>query len=95
MFFIDGGVYPHKQLLTGRPGETGQVLTSATLWDDTPSDDIAPVGCGFPYGSTGIHPLGDGTFVFSVPCREGEKFATTLYRYRMDMETQDIFEVDE
>lgn len=88
MFLVDGSVYPHKQLLTGRPGETGLVLTSGL---PMPEGDIRPVGCDFPLGSTGIHALGDGRFVFSSPTQEGALFATTLQRYRMDMETETLF----
>ena len=91
LFFVDGSVYPHKQLLTGRPGETGMVLTSGL---PTRGSDNAPLGSRFPLGSTGIHPLGDGRFVFSTPERADGLFASRLQVYRMDADNADLFSLD-
>lgn len=92
MFLIDGSVLPHKELLRGRPGETGEVLTAACVGqmceEETP-------GVRFPLGSTGIHAFGDGTYAFSLPCREGDAFSSTVVRYRMNTASALLWVEDE
>ena len=56
MFLIDGSAAPQRKELTGRPGETGNVLTLA----QTQEIGLHGIpGCTFPLGSTGVFAVGD------------------------------------
>ena len=91
MFFIDGGVAPAESELTGRGGERGLTLQTASLGRvGTPA---TVRGCYFPYGQTGMMSLGDGSFYFSQDGgnREDKSYWTTLRRYRLDPDAQDLF----
>lgn len=66
MFVIDGAKAPTEELLRGvTPAETAKALHLK----ETPVKDEATgvSGWSFPYGSTGIHALGNGYFYASVP----------------------------
>lgn len=97
MFVIDGARAPHEELLRGvSPTETAKVLS---LKEEGLFDEKSGVyGRSFPYGSTGIHSLGNGYFYVSVPrsvpINAGTKKlqAAELRLYRFTGETPDGFE---
>lgn len=90
MFLIDGSAAPQRKELTGRPGETGNVLTLA----QTQEIGLHGIpGCTFPLGSTGVFAVGDGQFYFSDPISNAEEktFSSTVQLYRMDKDAPQLF----
>lgn len=79
MFMIDGTQKPVKQTLKGRE-EAGLVLMPAAVGAQ---DSMGVWGIDFPYGATGICPLGDGTVYFSQNMKNAENktFASKVVRY--------------
>lgn len=89
MYFIDGSAAPKAEVLKGRGGETGLVLTLADpagVGGDTP-------GCRFAYGATGMYADGCGHYYFSNPLRNKEEktFSSTVMKYKMDKTSPDVF----
>ena len=98
MFVIDGSVAPKEEILRGiSPEETGKVLTLKK----TPllHKESGVYGRSFPYGSTGMHALGNGYYYFSepyrVPINAGTKKlqASVIRLYRLAEDTPDGFEL--
>lgn len=91
MFVIDGTKAPVVQPLRGRNGETGAVLTSAKLGTVGKNSEIW--GVEFPYGSTGMASLGDGTFCFSQQGanKEEKTFSSTVVKYRFSPVSPQLF----
>jgi len=91
MFAIDGTVPAAYTALEGRGGEKGLLLSSARIGPGQKDGRIC--GTHFPWGSTGIAALGDGTFYISrhggVP--EAGLHNADLYRCRFDPEDPDWF----
>lgn len=82
LYLIDGCVKPWQSKLEGRK-EEGKLLKLAPYGQQ---DSKGVWGLDFPYGSTGIAPLGDGRILFSKNERnlEEKTFASTLLLYRFD-----------
>lgn len=80
MYIIDGTKPPVPTMLRGRQ-ENGLLLSLAPLGQQ---DAMGVWGLEFPYGSTGIAPVGDGTVWFSQPQKDAEKnsFASNMALYR-------------
>lgn len=79
MYVIDGSIPPKKTVLQGLNGETGLTLTLKKI--GVHKKDM--YGSYFPYGSTGMISLGDGTFYFSEDHGENGEYDShiRLYRY--------------
>ena len=90
MFLIDGTAAPVRTELTGRPGETGKLLTLAALGE---TGEHGIPGCNFPLGSTGVFAVGDGRFYFSNPVsnKEEKTFSSEVALYRMDKTSPLLF----
>lgn len=82
LYFIDGTKIAQKGTLTGR-GEPGLLLTLKPYGQQDP---MGVWGMEFPYGSTGIAPLGDGRILFSRSEKnvENKTFASSLLMYRLE-----------
>lgn len=81
-YLVDGGVAPRMGELQGLGGEQGLLLTAAPAGLCHPESGIR--GFRFPWGSTGVHSLGDGRFYFSHNGKTEDKAYTCalhLYRY--------------
>lgn len=81
MYFIDGTKPPVPTMLRGRE-EEGLLLSLAPVGQQ---DAMGVWGLEFPYGSTGVAPVGDGTVWFSQPQKDEEHkcFASNMVRYRL------------
>lgn len=92
MFVIDGSKAAVTSPLSGRNGETGQVLTSAEL--GVPGIPPQPFGSKFPYGQTGMASMGGGIFYFSQHGgnKEDKTFCTTIVKYRLNPGSPELFE---
>lgn len=79
MYVIDGSIKPVLKDLAGMDGEKGKVLA---LWETGLSENGIS-GCEFPYGSTGMISLGNGSFYFSENYAKegGHGSEICLYRY--------------
>ena len=88
MFAIDGTIPAKKAPLTGRPGETGLVLTSAKIGE---GQNI--YGSHFKWGSTGIASIGNGEFYISHNgmIRDEQLHFTNLKCYRFNPESDQWF----
>ena len=91
LFLLDGSARPERLELTGRGGETGEVLSSCAL--GLPGRNGQSNGSLFPYGQTGIASLGDGSICFSQPghSREEHTYSCTVVRYRWTPERPELF----
>lgn len=77
LFVIDGAVKPFEGELTGLAGERGMLLTEKRT------------GCYFPWGTTGLHALGDGYFYISHESSEKtdvRRYASHVHLYRRQVE---------
>ena len=83
MFFIDATASAKEDVLVGRNGETGKLLTLAPI-GEMGKNGIR--GSHFPLGSTGVYSFGDGRFYFSRPLKEGKGFASLTELYEMTPE---------
>ena len=94
MYFIDGKVSPNISVLSGRNGETGLVLTSASLGVKGKQEGIR--GTMFSYGQTGMASMGDGTFYFSHHgCnKETHEFYTEINKYILDTDNDNLFLIE-
>lgn len=91
-FAIDGGQKPKKQKLTGFDQPTkGYVLS--LLPQGMKDTQHGTWGWKFPWGSTGICPIGDGYAYISHNSIEQGKQATTLHLYRWTGKTDSPFEL--
>ena len=90
MFLIDGTTAPEKQVLTGREGEEGLVLTLA---EGNCVGLHGIPGCDFALGSTGVFAVGDGRFYFSKPIdnKEEKSFCSEVGLYRMEPASPTLF----
>ena len=79
MYVIDGSIAPQKTILKGLNGETGLTLTLKNVG----ICEKNMYGSYFPYGSTGMIALGDGTFYFSHDHGANGEYDShiRLYRY--------------
>ena len=95
MFFIDGKTPAKVSELSGRKGETGPVLTSASLGVQGKQENIR--GTAFAYGQTGMASMGDGTFLFSHhgSNKETREFYTNIKKYVVNTEEDNIFLIEE
>ena len=95
LFVCDGKAPAHEGELVGRNGETGKILSLASLGQKSDKNEL--MGSFFPYGSTGIASLGDGYFYFSVPYEKREEkvgfFGSKVSLYKYSPETEDLFEL--
>lgn len=84
MFAIDGNIPAKPTKLEGRGSETGMLLTSVRIGADLRGNGI--YGTYFPYGSTGIASMGDGTFYISHDGQTEDRVLqfTHIHRYRFD-----------
>lgn len=91
MYYIAQDKLPEKKALTGRCGEIGEVVSSRHLGQ---SDVDGIFGCHFPFGSTGMASLGDGYFYFSEPGgrKEERVFYSSIRKYKLDFNREDLFE---
>ena len=93
MFAIDGNIPAKEELLEGRGSETGLLLTSAKIGQGQKNDRI--YGSHFPFGSTGVSSVGDGTFYFSQLGRKEDLQCSNVKRYRFDAAHTDWFRLEE
>lgn len=95
MFAIDGAIPAQNALLEGRGTETGMLLTSAKIGVGQKDDRI--YGTHFPWGSTGIASLGDGTFYISHNGYDPEEHNnfTNVKLYRFDPSDPEWFRLEE
>lgn len=90
-YLIDGTVAPRYEAVKGLDGEMGLVLTAAPA--GLSHEESGTRGFRFPWGSTGVHALGDGRFYFSHNGRTEDKLHTcVLYLYRYTGEGENGFE---
>lgn len=89
LYFIDSTAMPRETELRGREGEVGMTLTLTRCGEDA----AYPRGIDFPYGQTGIFAFGDGTYYFSQDGRDRERgvFYTTVTKYQIDFENENLF----
>lgn len=95
MYFIDGRVSAKTSELSGRKGETGLVLSSATLGVQGKQENL--FGSNFAYGQTGMASMGDGRFLFSHhgSNKETREFYTNIKKYVVNTEDDRIFLIEE
>lgn len=90
-YLIDGTVAPRYEAVKGLDGEMGLVLTAAPA--GLSHEESGTRGFRFPWGSTGVHALGDGRFYFSHNGRTEDKLHTcVLHLYRYTGEGENGFE---
>lgn len=95
-FLIDGTAAPVRAELLGTNGEEGLTLSPAPYGE--PGANGGAPGFRFPWGTTGIHALGDGYFYISHEGRTEppEKLHTCrIYLYRADFARSECFQLAE
>ncbi len=95
-FLIDGTAAPVRAELLGTNGEEGLTLSPAPYGE--PGANGGAPGFRFPWGTTGIHALGDGYFYISHEGRTDppEKLHTCrIYLYRADFARPECFQLVE
>ena len=95
MYFIDGKISAKNRELSGRGGEIGAVLTTATLGVAGKQENIR--GTNFAYGQTGMASMGDGIFYFSHhgSNKETREFYSNVKKYAVDTANENIFSIVE
>jgi hypothetical protein len=88
MYVIDGSVKPVVKELAGMKCEKGKVLE---LWGNGLCENDVP-GFEFPYGSTGMISLGDGTFYFSENYVKDGAHGSEICRYCYTGDAPALFE---
>lgn len=93
LYVIDGKIKPTLLTLDGRKEEKGLVISSAEVGEN--DNDKRIYGSFFPYGSTGIFSIGDGTFYFSEngEISEEKAFYSYLKKYRYNPDIKELFEL--
>lgn len=93
MFVCDGKKAPVLSYLRGRKDEQGLLLSLGDV--GTPEDKNSLRGSFFPYGSTGMVSMGDGSFYFSRPYsiskEDGNYFGSNVTLYRYNPESGELF----
>ena len=83
IFVIDGSAAPRQATLTGLAGEQGLLLTAKAV--GLADGQTGVRGFYFPWGTTGIHALGEGYFYISHEYSTREKpriYSSTVHLYR-------------
>jgi hypothetical protein len=96
MFVCDGSIAPKLCALNGRNGEEGLLLTLSNVGEDTDKNGLR--GSFFPYGSTGMASMKDGSFYFSIPYSkrqdDGTYFGSNLELYEYAPDSKELFKKD-
>lgn len=84
LFVIDGGVAPQTVQLAGLDGEKGLLLTAKAVGLLHRETGIR--GYYFPWGTTGMHALGEGYFYISHEKSVGREHSASVWLYRNESE---------